>query len=94
MKKMILPIYKIYQQKLIDLNSCDFGDLIFARYSAEGVASPTRACFAGGAGLPSYGYVNNIEYVHFPTKGNSIDFGNLTDGRNYLSGATNGHGGL
>merc|ERR1711966_183354 len=27
-EKIILPIYKIYQQKLIDLNSCDFGDLI------------------------------------------------------------------
>ena len=26
--KNILPLYKIYQQKLIDLNSCDFGDLI------------------------------------------------------------------
>ena len=28
MKKLYLPLYKIYQQKLIDLNSCDFGDLI------------------------------------------------------------------
>ena len=27
-EKTILPIYKIYQQKLIDLNACDFGDLI------------------------------------------------------------------
>ena len=27
-EKIILPIYKIYQQKLSDLNSCDFGDLI------------------------------------------------------------------
>ena len=27
-EKTILPIYKIYQQKLLDLNSCDFGDLI------------------------------------------------------------------
>ena len=27
-EKTILPIYKIYQQKLIDLNTCDFGDLI------------------------------------------------------------------
>ena len=27
-EKIILPIYKIYQQKLIDLNCCDFGDLI------------------------------------------------------------------
>ena len=27
-EKTILPVYKIYQQKLADLNSCDFGDLI------------------------------------------------------------------
>ena len=27
-EKTVLPIYKIYQQKLNDLNSCDFGDLI------------------------------------------------------------------
>ena len=27
-EKKILPVYKIYQQKLIELNACDFGDLI------------------------------------------------------------------
>jgi len=27
-EKTSLPLYKIYQQKLIELNSCDFGDLI------------------------------------------------------------------
>jgi DNA helicase II / ATP-dependent DNA helicase PcrA len=27
-EKTILPVYKIYQKKLIDLNVCDFGDLI------------------------------------------------------------------
>ena len=27
-EKTILPLYKIYQQKLTDLNSCDFGDLV------------------------------------------------------------------
>ena len=27
-EKIVLPIYKIYQKKLIDLNACDFGDLI------------------------------------------------------------------
>jgi DNA helicase II / ATP-dependent DNA helicase PcrA len=27
-EKTIYPLYKIYQQKLVDLNSCDFGDLI------------------------------------------------------------------
>ncbi len=27
-EKTILPVYKIYQKKLVDLNVCDFGDLI------------------------------------------------------------------
>ena len=27
-ERTVLPVYKIYQQKLIELNSCDFGDLI------------------------------------------------------------------
>ena len=27
-EKIILPVYKIYQKKLVDLNTCDFGDLI------------------------------------------------------------------
>jgi len=27
-EKIILPVYKVYQQKLTDLNACDFGDLI------------------------------------------------------------------
>ena len=27
-EKTLLPLYKIYQQKLLDLNVCDFGDLI------------------------------------------------------------------
>ena len=27
-EKIVFPLYKIYQQKLLDLNTCDFGDLI------------------------------------------------------------------
>ena len=27
-EKTVLPLYKIYQRKLLDLNACDFGDLI------------------------------------------------------------------
>jgi DNA helicase-2/ATP-dependent DNA helicase PcrA len=27
-ERTIIPLYKIYQQKLLDLNACDFGDLI------------------------------------------------------------------
>ena len=73
-------------------NSVDFGDLTVARYSGEGLASPTRAVFAGGASHPTY--YNVIDYVQFATIGNAIDFGDLVVNRNYLSGATNGHGGL
>ena len=28
-ERIILPVYKIYQQKLIDLNCCDFGILFY-----------------------------------------------------------------
>ena len=73
-------------------NSTDFGDLTVSRYSGEGVASPTRACFASGAAHPAY--YDAIDYVQFASTGNAIDFGDTTDSRNYLSGATNGHGGL
>jgi len=27
-ERTVLPLYKVYQQKLLDLNACDFGDLI------------------------------------------------------------------
>ena len=74
-------------------NSVDFGDLTLTRYSGEGLASPTRAVFAGGAAHPSYYDV--IDFVQFATTGNAFDFGDLANSdRNYLSGATNGHGGL
>ena len=74
-------------------NSVDFGDLTLTRYSGEGLASPTRAVFAGGAAHPSY--YNVIDFVQFATTGNALDFGDLANNdRNYLSGATNGHGGL
>ena len=74
-------------------NYVDFGDLTQSRYSAEGVASPTRGVFAGGATHPNY--YDTIDYVQIMTIGNAIDFGDLANtDRNYLSGASNGHGGL
>jgi len=74
-------------------NYTDFGDLTQSRYSAEGVASPTRGVFAGGATHPNY--YDTIDYVQIMTTGNAIDFGDLANtDRNYLSGASNGHGGL
>jgi hypothetical protein len=74
-------------------NYTDFGDLTQARYSAEGVASPTRGVFGGGAATPNY--LDTIDYVQIMTTGNAVDFGDLANtDRNYLSGASNGHGGL
>ena len=74
-------------------NYVDFGDLTQARYSADGVASPTRGVFGGGAAHPNY--YDTIDYVQIMSTGNAVDFGDLVnDNRNYLSGASNGHGGL
>ena len=74
-------------------NYTDFGDLTQSRYSADGVASPTRGVFAGGAAHPNY--YDTIDYVQIMSTGDAIDFGDLVnDDRNYLSGASNGHGGL
>ena len=74
-------------------NFVDFGDLTLSRYSADGAASPTRGVFAGGAAHPVY--YDTIDYVQIMTTGNAIDFGDLVNNdRNYLSGASNGHGGL
>ena len=54
---------------------------------------PTRGAFAGGGAHPVY--YDTIDYVQIMSTGNAIDFGDLVnDNRNYLSGASNGHGGL
>jgi len=50
-----------------------------------------RGVFAGGR---APGYVNTIDYVTISTTGNALDFGDLTQGRSYLGGVSNGHGGL
>ena len=73
-------------------NALDFGDNIGDQIgNLGGMASPTRAVFAGGAN-PSA--TNLIEYVQIMTTGNAIDFGDLTVARNYLTSVSNGHGGL
>ena len=73
-------------------NSIDFGDNTFdGTGNLGGMASPTRAVFAGGSN-PSSSDV--IEYVQIMTTGNAVDFGNLTAARNYPTSVSNGHGGL
>ena len=55
--------------------------------SPEQQTGGTRGVVAGG------GY-STIQYVQFMTTGNAIDFGDLTAGNQYGTGASNGHGGL
>lgn len=74
-------------------NSIDFGDNTFdGTGNLGGMASPTRAVFAGGSTPASSNDI--IEYVQIMTTGNAVDFGNLTAARNYPTSVSNGHGGL
>ena len=73
-------------------NSIDFGDLAAATGGMNnGAASPTRGVFAGGY-TPSK--TNTISYVQIATTGDAIDFGDILAGNQYLTGLSNGHGGL
>ena len=51
-EKTILPLYKIYQQKLSDLNSCDFGDLILHTVKILEINKDIREI-----------YSNNFKYI-------------------------------
>lgn len=76
-------------------NAADFGDLINSRYMrSSGMASPTRGLFQGGSTSPGTNRVDNVDYIEFATTGNSLDFGNLTQGMSAIPGCSNGHGGL
>ena len=64
-------------------NGTDFGNLIDARHSLTGLASPTRGIF--GAGQTN---VNAIEYITIASTGNGSDFGDLLLGRAGCAGAS------
>lgn len=71
-----------------------FGNLNFnVQETSGGMASSTRALFAGGHG-GSGSQLNNIDYVTIATTGNAVDFGDLTIGRRGPASCSNGHGGL
>ena len=72
----------------------DFGDQTTTRYTAGAAASGTRYVTIGGAGVPSYTMHNTMEYVQIMTQGNTVDFGDLSFSGYYITGMSNGHGGL
>ena len=51
-EKTVQPLYKIYQQKLLDLNACDFGDLILHTVKILEKNSDIRQI-----------YTNNFKYI-------------------------------
>ena len=70
-------------------NSTRFGDLVTAEGACAGCASPTRMAVGGGDGNS-----NVIQYFDIMTEGDSVDFGDLSAGRQFLSATSNAHGGL
>tara|TARA_Y100001972_G_scaffold97881_1_gene121044 strand:- start:36 stop:632 length:597 start_codon:yes stop_codon:yes gene_type:complete len=77
-------------------NTTEFGNLSSGRSYSGSTANSTRAINAGGydpSASPS-NYVNTIEYVSISTGGAATDFGDRTVAGSYLSGTSNGHGGL
>ena len=72
-------------------NSQDFGNQSVARYSKAGFASATRGFDAGGS---SPSFETDIEYVTISSQGGGNDFGDLSFSGYYITGMSNGHGGL
>ena len=71
----------------------DFGDQTTSRYTAGASASGTRYVSIAGQPIPA-APINVMEYVEIMTTGNTIDFGDLSRSGYYVSGMSNGHGGL
>jgi len=72
-------------------NSQDWGDLVTTRTGAAICSSPIRGVVAGGS-TPSLS--TNIDCFSIVTAGNAVDFGDTTQARRTVAGASNGHGGL
>ena len=77
-------------------NTSDTGaDLSSTRTALASMSSKTRAVFAGGYSPSSpYPETNIIDYQHFISNGNFVDFGDLTTDFRNTAGLSNGHGGL
>ena len=78
-------------------NAVDFGDMSTAANCPNGVpTSPTRIVFGGGYGVSPFPRINTIQYLEIMTTGNTVDFGDLTDGASYgaAGSCSNAHGGL
>jgi len=71
-------------------DAVDFGDSTQATEAnnTSTVSSRTRGLYAGGYTHPT-GHHDNIGFITMSSKGNSADFGNLTQSRRAVSGVSN-----
>ena len=75
-------------------NATDFGDALSKRVHAASGSSKTRAIpRAGGYNYESPGRSTTMDYVTIASTGNAADFGDLVDGEQHWTGASNGCGG-
>ena len=72
-------------------NAVQTGECVVTR-NQTGVSDPTRGVTCGGF-YPSNGSTV-MEYIDLSTEGNSVDFGDLTEGTELAGSASNAHGGL
>ena len=72
-------------------NAEDFGDLTNQRSVTQGGGNTTRGVFAGGYSptASSPGASDTIDYITIASKGDAVDFGNLTRGYGAFGGASN-----
>ena len=80
-------------------NATDFGDQATAKGGNTGSASnKIRMIMLGGNGqAPAYTIVNTIEHLTIATTGNSLDFGDISEGTGggaNKAGCSDSHGGL
>ena len=70
-------------------NSADFGQLSVSRPEAAGFGSPTRGICAGGYPASDGTTMSNvIDFITIASTGNASDFGDLTQARQAVSGAS------
>ena len=72
-------------------NAEDFGDLLRGSEWCCGMASPTRAVFHNPGGNT---VDDHMDYVQIMTKGDAVDFGDITQDIGRTSSGSNAHGGL
>jgi hypothetical protein len=67
-------------------NAQDFGDLTAAKRGPSGSSNSTRGIFAGGRESPSpNNFRNDIDYITIASRGNAVQFGDLTTTRSNVT---------